>query len=103
MKNKKEDKAKALVQLDILGAQHGHKSEIINIDDDKPERRAELAEHVKKLIRSGFAVMLADGTKVVGYDAETNSWVVSSTKQKRPEKVSAQGNPATATPLPAGG
>lgn len=103
MKKKEKDEARAIVQLDVLGARDGHKSETISVDDDKPERRAELAEHVKKLIRGGFAVMLADGTKVIGYDPDTNSWVVSTTDQKRPQKVSAQGKPATATPLPAGG
>lgn len=102
MKNKKKDKAKALVQLDVLGARYGHKSETISVDDDNPERRAELAEHVNKLIMSGFAVMLADGTKVLGYDPDTNSWVAK-VDSKKTKKVTAQGNPATATPLPAGG
>jgi hypothetical protein len=99
----KKKQAEVLVQLDVLGARQGHQSETIQVNDDKPERRAELAKHLEKLIKGGFAVMLSDGTKVVGYDASSNSWLVRAVDQKMPEKVSAQGNPATATPLPTGG
>lgn len=99
---KSKKKEQPLVQLDVLGSRHGHESEVISIEDNKPERRAELAEHVNKLIKSGFAIMLGDGTKVVGFDPETSSWLVKGKTQK-PEKISAQGNKATAMAPVVGG
>lgn len=95
-------KKEVLVTLDVMSNRHGHKPEVITVDDD-PERRKELAEHVKNMIKGGFIVQLDDGTKVLGYDAKTNSWLVAAEGKKKTAQVSAQGRTATATPLTAGG
>lgn len=93
------DKKRILVQLDMLSSQHGDKSRIITEGDDSPEKRAELAEQIIKLIRSGHFVSLSDGSKVVGYNAETNEWIIGQKK----ELLAAEGKPASALSPVVGG
>lgn len=93
---------RVLVSLAMLSSADGDKERKISESEDSPECRAELAAHVIKLIRSGYFVSLADGTKIVGYNAETNEWIVAAGKGTE-EKVDAEGNPATAVSPVAGG
>lgn len=93
----------ALVVLDIPCAHKGHDKQKITIDDDSPQKRAKLAEHVANLLRDGFQVLLSDGRKVTSYDPATNEWVIASAKKAPPEKVPAKGKPATAVAPVTGG
>jgi hypothetical protein len=90
-----------LAQIDILSAHKGHDKKSITIEEDSPKKRAKLAEHVVKLLKDGFLVCLADGRKVTGYDAPTNSWIIIA--EKKEAKVPAQGNKANAVAPVAGG
>ena len=91
--------SKTIVKLDILSSQHGDDSRIITEGDDTPLKRAELAEQIIKLIRSGHFVSLSDGSKVIGYNAATNEWIIDGVK----EGVAAAEKPATALSPVAGG
>lgn len=98
----------ALVQLDILSVFKGHEKERLYIEDDDPAKRKQLAEKITGLIRDGFQVLLGDGTKVTGYDADTNEWLVPSGSRKNAKKkiwdrVSALGQPANAIAPVTGG
>lgn len=101
MKNQKQ--GKVLVQLDVMSNRHGHKSIIIMVTDDDPARRGEIAKDVMSMVRKSFLVQLDDGSKVVGYDAKSNSWLVTVKGKKKAMKVPAEGKKATATPMVAGG
>lgn len=95
-------RTRILVSLAMLSSLDGDKERKISEGEDSPECRAELAAHVIKLIRSGYFVSLADGTKIVGYNAETNEWIVRPETGSE-EKVDAERNPATAVSPVAGG
>lgn len=95
-------KPEVLVQLDVMSNRHGHKPTVLTVVDD-PERRAELAVDVNSMIKKSFVICLDDGSKVVGYEAESNSWLIAEGGTKKPKKVSAEGQKATATPMAAGG
>jgi hypothetical protein len=110
MKEKEMVKAtkQALVQLDILSVLKGHDKERLYIEDDDPKKRKQIAAKITALIKDGFQVLLADGTKVVGYDADTNEWLVPSggrknSKKKIWDRVSALGQPANAIAPVTGG
>lgn len=94
--------ARILVSLAMLSSVDGDKERKISEGEDTPELRAELALHVIKLVRSGYFVSLSDGTKIVGYNAETNEWVVAASGDKT-EHVDAESNPATAISAVSGG
>lgn len=94
---------KALVQLDILSTTRGHDKQVITIEDDDPSKRAALAAKVTELIRDGFSVLLSDGARVRGYDAETNEWLIAAQKKSPDKRVKAEGQTATAVAPTAGG
>lgn len=92
------------VRMDYLSTLTGDTS--ITIDDNDPDKRAELAKHVEELIREGYAVFVQDGDstfKVMGYDAEENAWILVKRKGKQKETVKAAGTVATTVPPRAGG
>jgi len=95
-------KPEVLAQLDVMSNRHGHKPTVLTVVDD-PARRAELAVDVNSMIKKSFVICLDDGQKVVGYDDKSNSWLIAEDGNKKPKKVSAQGQKATATPMIAGG
>ena len=100
-------KKQTFAQLDILSTLKGHDKEKITIKDDNPKKRQALAEKVTALIRDGFSVFLGDGTRVRGYDAEANEWLVASERKKQRKglwsRVKALGKTATAVAPTAGG
>ena len=92
------------VRMDYLSTLTGDTS--ITIDDNDPDKRAELAKHVTELLQKGYAVFVQDGDstfKVKGYDAEENAWILVKRKGKKKETVKAAGTVATTVPPRAGG
>ena len=92
------------IRMDYLSTITGDTS--ITIDDNDPEKRAELATHVTELLQKGYAVFVQDGDstfKVKGYDAEENAWILIKRKGKPKETVKAEGTVATTVPPRAGG
>lgn len=65
--------------LDCMSVFKGH-TNVITINDDDPTERPKLAEHVSKMLKDGFSIVVktADGEShnVSGYDATTNEWIV---------------------------
>lgn len=101
-------KRSVLAQLDVLNTLKGHDKEKISIEDNDPRKRKALAKKIVDLIRDGFAVILADGQRVRGYDADANEWLVASSDRAKSKKnvwdrISAIGKPANAIAPRTGG
>jgi hypothetical protein len=94
--------SRIFASLAMLSSVDGDKERTIAEGEDSPEIRAELALHVIRLVRAGYFVSLADGTKIIGYNAETNEWITAAEKGST-VLVEAEGKPATAIPPVAGG
>ena len=97
-----------LVQLDVLSTLKGHDKEAIVIKDDNPKKRKALADKIVALIKDGYSILLADGRRVRGYDAEANEWLVVSSDRRKAKRgiwnrLSAIGKSATAVAPAAGG
>lgn len=97
------------IALDVLHAQLGGRR-ALTVDDGDPEKRKELSKEVVRLVRKGYLVTVGGtvrrpGKKVLGYDPETNEWLVAaSTKGGKEGRVSAKSHRrATAVPALAGG
>lgn len=92
-----------VVQLDVLSVFNGHEKDVVQIDDE-PAKRDALSKKVLALVRDGFQVFLSDGSRVRGYDAATNEWLVAAgPKSKEMMRVPAAGSPATAIAPSSGG
>ncbi len=92
------------IRMDYLSTLTGDTS--ITIDDNDPDKRAELAKHVVELIKQGYAIFVKDGDstfKVRGYDAEKNAWIFVKNKGKKKETTKAAGTVAITVPPRAGG
>ena len=95
------------IELEVLSTIHGHNT--IYLEEGSPEKRAEFAKTVQKLLRDGHAVFLMqpDETtrRIKEYDPETNEWIVcgASPRSARTERVPAQKTRAAAVAPVAGG
>jgi hypothetical protein len=93
-----------IAQLDILSASKGHDKEVIQIKDDDPEKRKKLSQRILALVKDGFQVFLADGSRVKGYDPESNEWLVApGPKSKEMRRTPAENQVATAVAPASGG
>lgn len=96
------------VTLECLNAQEGHAT-VITIEDNDPEKRAELAAHVTEMLKKGYAIMVTkDGGTfpVAGYDKDTNEWVLKNTAKKKAgpfQRMAAAATQAMGIPPRAGG
>lgn len=84
-----------MIELEILGTIRGHTT--IFIEDVEPEKRAELAETVQRLLKEGHVLFLIQGEdsrRIHGYDPENNQWIVQADAQQTPLQVTeADGRP----------
>jgi len=98
-------KNRAVTELHILSTMRGHKKEVITVEDDNPEKRAQLAEKILALIKDGFAIKLSDGSAIKGYDPASNEWLIPAAGKKKGvwDRVKALGTSANVVAPVAGG